>query len=75
MIRPPDIAEDTTPASAAAIALARDTFQKHGGTCCWFWKDDPPLTTRGAIRELIRSLRDNGNRETWLLARAIERCL
>ena len=69
------IPADTAPASAAAIALARTAFEKHGGTCCWFWRDDPALTTRGALRELIRNLRDNGNREAWLAAREIERCL
>ena len=67
--------EDNTPASAAAVALARTAFEKHGGMCCWFWKDDPSLATRGALRELVRNLRDYGNRETWLLAREIERCL
>lgn len=70
-----DLTPDTTPASPAAIALARAAFEKHGGTCCWFWRDDPALATRGALRELIRNLRDYGNRETWLLAREIERCL
>ena len=69
------IPADTAPASGAAQALARTAFEKHGGTCCWFWKDDPSLATRGALRELIRNLRDYGNRETWLLAREIERCL
>ena len=71
----PEEAGDPAPASAAAIALARTAFEKHGGTCCWFWRDDPSLATRGALRELIRNLRDYGNRETWLLAREIERCL
>ena len=70
-----ELTPDTTPASPAAIALARTAFEKHGGTCCWFWRDDPALATRGALRELIRNLRDYGNRETWLLAREIERCL
>ena len=67
--------EEAAPAPAAALALARAAFEKHGATCCWFWRDDPALTTRGAVRELIRSLRENGNRESWLAAREIERCL
>ena len=71
----PEEAGDRARASAAAIALAGTAFEKHGGTCCWFWRDDPDLTTHGAIRELTRSLRENGDRETWLAAREIERCL
>lgn len=67
--------EESAPASPEAIARARAALAKYGGVCCWFWKDDPALETRGRVRELIRNLRVNGDRDTWLVAREIERCL
>ena len=70
-----ELTPDTTPAPEAAVELARVAFQKYGAATCWFWRDDPALTTRGALCELIRNLRNNGDRETWLAAREIERCL
>ena len=67
--------EDTAPASAAAVALAQKAIEKYNVMCFWFRSDEAVLRTRADVRLVARRLRENGNRETWFVAREIERCL
>ena len=67
--------EEAAPASPAAIALAQKAIEKYNVMCFWFRSDEAVLRTVADVRLVARRLRENGNRETWLVAREIERCL
>ena len=67
--------EEAAPASEAALALARKAIAKYNVMCFWFRSDEAVLATRADVRLVARRLRENGNRETWFVAREIERCL
>ena len=67
--------EEAAPAPAAAIALANEAIKKYGSFCFWFRSDEAIPETCADVRLIARRLRENGNRETWFVAREIERCL
>ena len=67
--------EEAAPASETAIALAQRAIEKYNVMCFWFRSDESVLRTRADVRLVARRLRENGNRETWFVAREIERCL
>ena len=67
--------EEAAPASAAAIVLALQAIEKYNVMCFWFRSDEAIPQTRADVRLVARRLRENGNRETWFVAREIERCL
>ncbi len=67
--------EESAPASPEAIARARAALAKYNVLCFWFRSDDAPLESMADVRLVVRRLRENGDRETWDVAREIERCL
>lgn len=67
--------EEAAPAPEAAITLARAALDKYNVLCFWFRSDDAPLRSVAEVRLVIRRLRENGDRETWFVAREIDRCL
>ena len=61
--------EEAAPATEAALALARRAIEKYNVMCFWFRSDEAVLRTRADVRLVARRLRENGNRETWFVAR------
>jgi hypothetical protein len=67
--------EEAAPASEAAVAMARAAMEKYGAWIFWMRGDNAPLKSVADVRLVARRLRENGDRETWFVAREIERCL
>jgi hypothetical protein len=67
--------EEAAPAPTAAVAKARAAIEKYNVMCFWFRSDEAPLESVADVRLVARRLREYGDRETWFVAREIERCL
>jgi hypothetical protein len=43
--------------------------------CFWFWRPDARIRSLGDVRLVVRQLREYGDRQAWLAARDLARCL
>lgn len=66
---------DLTPAPPELIAKAEALVREYGAQCFWFWHPDAKVRNRDDIKQVIRELRRNGNRETWHAAQQLQQCL
>jgi len=66
----------TDEAQVAADVVARaDALLTRFPECFWFWHPEARIRTRDDVRLVIRHLREYGDREAWLAARALNQCL
>ena len=65
----------TSQAPPELIAKAEALVRQYAAQCFWFWHPDAVVNSVEDIRTVIRELRRNGNRQAWLAAQELQRCL
>lgn len=62
------------PAAPEVAQRALDFVRKFPG-CFWFWKENPPISYRDDVEEVIRNLRNYGDKSAWEAAKELRKCL
>jgi hypothetical protein len=70
----PDRPAVETPVAAEVVARA-DALLRRFPECFWFWHPEARIRTREDVRLVVRHLREYGDREAWLAAQDLNRCL
>lgn len=70
----PDHAATGTPAGSEIVAQA-DALVRRFPECFWFWHPEAQIRSLEDVRLVVRHLREYGDREAWLAARDLNRCL
>ena len=66
---------DFEPLPEEVLAKARALVKQYDAKCFWFWRPGAPLTRRGDLRLVIRHLREYGDRNAWVAAQELSKCL
>jgi hypothetical protein len=62
------------PAPPDVVARA-DALISRYPECFWFWRPDARVRSLDDVRLVVRQLREYGDRNAWLAARDLARCL
>ncbi len=63
-----------SPAPLELVARAEAVMSRYP-ECFWFWRTDARIRSLDDVRLVVRQLREHGDREAWLAAQDLARCL
>ncbi|MBA3888887.1 MAG: hypothetical protein H0X67_24650 [Acidobacteria bacterium] len=69
-----EVNADPSPAPPELVARA-DALMSRYPECFWFWRTDARIRSLDDVRLVVRQLREYGDRDAWLAARDLARCL
>jgi hypothetical protein len=69
-----DASAGHSPAPRELVALAAALVSRYPD-CFWFWRTDARIRTLDDVRLVVRQLREYGDRNAWLAAQDLARCL
>jgi hypothetical protein len=71
----PNALESAISAPPELVEKAEAAVRDFEVQCFWFWHPEARIRTLSDVREVITELRRHGNRQAWLAAQDLQRCL